>query len=249
MLVDEGGVALAGQEDRVGDHVLQEADVGLHAADAELLQAAVHDVGGLREGEPPGAHLHQQRVVVRGDLRAGEGVARVEPDAAAGRGAVGGEHAEVGGEVVGRVLGGDAALDGVAAHLDGALVRDVDLRVGEPLPLGDQDLGLDQVAAGDHLGDRVLHLDARVHLDEVVVPLLVEQELHGAGVAVADLPGDLQRVGAERFALPPGQAERGGEFHHLLVAPLDGAVALVEVDQVAVAVAQHLHLDVLRVLR
>jgi hypothetical protein len=37
-------------------------------------------------------------------------------------------------------------------------------------------------------------------------------------------------------------------FNHLLVAALDGALALVQVDHVAVAVAQHLDLDVARLL-
>ena len=44
----------------------------------------------------------------------------------------------------------------------------------------DAQLGDHQVAVGDLLGDRVLDLDPRVHLDEDVVAALVEQELHGA---------------------------------------------------------------------
>jgi hypothetical protein len=37
-------------------------------------------------------------------------------------------------------------------------------------------------------------------------------------------------------------------FDHLLVAALDGALALVQIDHIAVAVAQHLDLDVARLL-
>jgi hypothetical protein len=55
---------------------------------------------------------------------------------------------------------------------------------------GDQDLLLDDVDAGDHLGDRVLHLHAGVHLDEVELAVLV-QELEGAGAAVADAAAGL----------------------------------------------------------
>ncbi len=40
----------------------------------------------------------------------------------------------------------------------------------------------------------------------------------------------------------------GRFFDHLLVAALDGALALVQVDHVAVAVAQDLDLDVARLL-
>ena len=49
-----------------------------------------------------------------------------------------------------------------------------------------RDLLLHQVHAGDHLGDGVLDLEPRVHLHEVEVPVLVDQELDGAGVGVVD---------------------------------------------------------------
>ena len=56
--------------------------------------------------------------------------------------------------------------------------------------LGDEDLRPHQVEAGDDLGDGVLHLDARVHLDEEpLVAVQVVEELDGAGVVVADLAG------------------------------------------------------------
>ena len=57
--------------------------------------------------------------------------------------------------------------------------------VDRGVALGDEDLGPYQVYAGDHLGDGVLHLDAGIHLDKVVVPALVHQELHRAGGDVA----------------------------------------------------------------
>lgn len=42
----------------------------------------------------------------------------------------------------------------------------------------------------DLLGDRVLHLQPGVDLDEVVAAMLVQQELHRAGVLIAHLGGD-----------------------------------------------------------
>ena len=51
---------------------------------------------------------------------------------------------------------------------------------------GDADLLAHEVDAGDQLGDRVLDLEAGVHLDEVELAVLV-QELEGAGAAVAEL--------------------------------------------------------------
>jgi hypothetical protein len=100
----------------VVDDVLEELQVGRHAADAELAQRAVHALDGLVGVWRPGRDLDQQRVVVRRDHRAAVGRAAVEPDAEAGRAAVGGDAAVVGREAVLRVLGGDAALQRVAVE-------------------------------------------------------------------------------------------------------------------------------------
>ena len=113
------------------------------------------------------------------------------------------------------------------------------------IPLGHADLGLDQVPPGDDLGDRVLHLDARVHLDEVVGPIGPHQELDRARVGVGGLPRHLQRVLGQPRAQRLRQRPGGRVLDDLLVAALNGAVAFEQVDQVAVLVAQHLHLDVL----
>ena len=68
-----------------------------------------------------------------------------------------------GGEVLGRVLGVDAALDGVAAQLD-VVLADRELLAG-----GDADALAHDVDARDHLGHAVLDLDAGVHLEEEVL--------------------------------------------------------------------------------
>ena len=125
------------------------------------------------------------------------------------------------------------------------LAGQTDVRAAEGIALGDEDLGPDQVDARHHLGDGVLHLDAGVHLNEVVVSVGVHQELHGAGADVAHAFRDLHGVGAE---LLPGllrDGPGGGHLHHLLVAALQGAVPLAQVHHVAILVAQDLDLDVL----
>ena len=91
----------------------------------------------------------------------------------------------------------------------------------------------------------MLHLDAGVHLDEVVVSALVHQELHRARVDVAHVLGHLHRVGPQPGADGLGHAPGRGVLHHLLVAALEGAVPLPQVHHVAVLVAQDLDLDVL----
>ena len=130
----------------------------------------------------------------------------------------------------------------------------VDLVLREPevvegLAGGDAQLRLHEVDVGDLLGDRVLDLDARIHLDEDVLALLVEQELDGAGVAVADLAGELDRVRADPVPQLLLEIRRRGQLDDLLVATLDRAVALEEVDDVALAVGEDLDLDVPRLDR
>ena len=58
--------------------------------------------------------------------------------------------------------------------------------------------GLDQVGAGDHLGDRVLDLQPGVHLQEVELAVGGQDELHRAGAPVVDGLGRLHRGGADR---------------------------------------------------
>ena len=244
-LVDELRVALAGDERRVRENVRHERDVRLHAAHVLFIDGA----GGLAadggEGAVPARDLDEQGVVVRRDDRARADIAAVETHAEAAAGAVGLDLAVVGREVVGRVLGGHAALDGVAVDLEVVLVAETDLRVADRLTLGDEDLRAHEVDVRDHLGDGVLDLDAGVHLDEVVVAVAVDEELHGAGVDIADGLGDLHGVGVQLLADALGHAPRGRELDDLLVAALQRAVALAEVAHVAVLVGEDLHLDVL----
>jgi hypothetical protein len=102
----------------------------------------------------------------------------------------------------------------------------------------------DEVDAGHHLGDAVFDLQAGVHLEEVEVTFLVEEELHGAGVAVVADTGDRERRLAEGLALVVVHRIGGGLFDQLLVATLDRAVALAQEELVAVVVDEDLGFDV-----
>mmetsp|Transcript_22919 Transcript_22919/g.40553 ORF Transcript_22919/g.40553 Transcript_22919/m.40553 type:complete len:292 (+) Transcript_22919:1363-2238(+) len=125
---------------------------------------------------------------------------------------------------------------------------DVALLVVERLARRHLDHLLHQVHVGDHLGDRVLDLQPGVHFQEVKVAMLVHQELHSARALVVDGLGELQRLLAHRLAHLRRDEHGGRLLDHLLVAPLDRALALVEVDAVAVLVDQHLDFDVPRLL-
>ena len=66
-------------------------------------------------------------------------------------------------------------------------------------PRATRELQRDQVEAGDLLGDRVLDLQAGVHLQEVeLAASVVEQVLDGAGTEVAELADEGHRVAPMR---------------------------------------------------
>src|SRR5437762_2405742 len=164
--------------------------------------------------------LADQRIVVGRHVVAGVHVT-VDPDAGAAGRVPQPDRPRRGHEGL-RVLGVDAAFQGVTADLHVALA------IGQPLTRGDQQLRLHEIDAGDELGDGMLDLDARVHLDEVELPVLIE-ELHGAGAAVADRAARLHAPLAHEAALARRDAGRWRLLEHLLVAPLHRAVALAEV--------------------
>src|SRR5215467_650729 len=82
----------------------------------------------------------------------------------------------------------------------------------------DADLLLDDVDTRDHLGHRVLDLDAGVHLDEVELAVLVEV-LEGARSPIPDLAASLDAALANPRAHLRGDLRGGSFFHDLLVAP------------------------------
>ena len=74
----------------------------------------------------------------------------------------------------------------------------------------------------------------------------VGDEFDRAGAFVIDRLRRAHRRAAHRLARRLVHARRGRFLDHLLVAALERAVALEQVDDIAVAVAEHLHLDVAR---
>src|SRR5260221_161656 len=78
--------------------------------------------------------------------------------------------------------------------------------------LRDADLGLHQVDAGDHLRNRVLNLNARIHFDEVpLAGVHVEKKLDSAGVAVLGSTGTPADAASLRAAvLSPSSSSKAG---------------------------------------
>src|SRR5918994_6610193 len=220
---------------------LVEAEQRGHALDPVLPERAEHAATRVLPVDSVDAELGDEWVVETDDvpprLHAG-----VHSHARTARLHVARDPPRAGQEAVGWILRVDPALDRVP--------RQPDVLLAQPqrLTRRDQHLLTDEVEPRDQLGDRVLHLDPGVHLEEEVLAFLREQTLDRPGRAVADRPG---RVDGD---LPDPLAEvfrDGGRrrlLDQLLVATLDRAVALPEMDHGAVRVGQHLNLDVPRVL-
>ncbi|MCY1501009.1 hypothetical protein D9M68_350680 [compost metagenome] len=183
--------------------------------------------------------LAEQRVVVRRHGVAGkqEGV---EAHARAARHHELRHEAGARHEVLRRVLGVDAHLDGRAVQADVVLLQ------AQRLAERDAQHFLHEVDAGDHLGDRVLDLDARVHLDEEeLARVVVVQVFERARAAVGHGAREPQGRFAQRGARGLADGGRGRFFPHLLAPALQRTFALEAVHH-ALAVAQDLHLDVAR---
>src|SRR5690606_32955627 len=213
-------------------------DVGLDAVDDEFVQCIAHAHHGLFTGRTVSDQLADPRVIVRRNRVAAVQV-RIDANAVA---AWRMEVVYLTGtrQELLRVFGVNPAFQRVAAD-DHVFLLDRQLVAG-----GDAEHLLDDIHTGDHFGDRMLDLHARVHFDEVEATVFIE-ELEGAGAAVADLDAGidtaLEHFGARLLVNVGGR----GFFQHLLVTALQRAVAVVEVDGVALAVREHLDFHVTRV--
>ena len=224
--VDELGGVFIAEEGRVFQQVLDKGDIGADATDTEFAQGAVHPLDRLFGGRGPGGDLDQQAVVIARDDPAGISRAAVQTNAHARRGPVGRDAPVIGDEVVLRIFGGDPGLQRMPVQANIALTR-LSGRLRQWLALGDQNLRLHDVDAGDLFGDCVFDLHAGVDLDEVELAVVhIHQEFDGAGAFVIHMGADFAAQFADLRALLI--AEIGGRraLHHLLVAALDRAVAL-----------------------
>ena len=184
-----------------------------------------------------GTELGDHRVVVDGNLIALLH-AGVHPNAWALRCDVGPEG--TGGRQESRrdVFGIDAQFNGMPLNAQ------VFLSQPKRLSPGDADLLFHEVHAGDHLRDGMLHLQARVHFQEVKVPVGIHEELHRSGAHVTATPGAIEGTSPHAVAQIVVEQRRRRFFHDLLVAALDAALPFEQVHAMAMLVAEDLDFDV-----
>ena len=182
------------------------------------------------------------------DHPAGIGCSSVESDADACRRPVGSKLAVVGDEVVLRIFGGYAALQGMASELHVLLSRRAG-RSREIRALRDPDLRLHDIDSCYFFGNRVLDLDARIDFNEMEFARVdVHQELDGAGVLIIRFAREPQRQFANLASLVFRQIRSRRAFDDFLVSPLNRAVPFVQVVYAAVRVAEDLNFDMPRSL-
>ena len=140
-----------------------------------------------------------------------------------------------------RILRINAAFDRPAVELQIALFE------RKRLARRHADHLLDQIDTGNKFGHRVLDLKARIHFQEIEAAVLAGDELHGAGAVVTHGFGECDRLFAH-FCPGLGVQQRARRFlDDFLVAALDRALALAEINDVAMLVAQDLNFDVARI--
>ena len=250
MRLDEARVDPAGDEIGMGDQRLQEGQVGVDPDDAELGERARQLCRG--DGEIGRRRMRDNLGDQRVERRAGAiaGIAeRIDPDAGAGGQVERRDPAGARDGLAGRRhrLQIDARLKRVSAS--GA--RAVEAQLGQRRSGRDLNLRLDEIDVECFLGDGVLDLQAGIGLDEGEPGVVrriggVDEELERAEAVVSRLARDPSRRADDPLAQARRQRRAGRDLDQLLVAALDRAFALAEVDEAAVPVAKDLDLDVAR---
>ena len=232
---------LARGEARLAEKRPVKAEQRRHAADRVLVEGAQHPPASMLAVGPMNDELRDQRVVERRDLIALRD-ARVDADTRAAGLAVQRDPAGRRQEPVSRILGVDPALDRVTDEAD-VLLRKPS---GSPAAIRICSRTRSRPVTSSVT---VCSTWMRVFISrKKYSPSRLEQTLDRPGASVADRAGCLDRDGADPLAKLGPDGGRRRFLDELLVTPLDRAVPLAEMDDVAVRVREHLHLDVPRVL-
>ena len=233
---------VAARERIVGNQPRQKVDVVGDPDDMKITQRGVHARESMRPILTPDDQLRDHRVVVRRDLitgaHAGIDAHRcgiVKPVVVVVASKFDGAGLRQMQDSSGRrqesfvgILGIDARFERVTTNRKLLLqIRD---HVVQRFAVGHAQLPFDQVVAGDHLGDRMLDLQPRVHLHEEKLAGRIGNELDRAGANVANGLGCCHCRFAHRAATCCGHAGCRRFFDDLLMPALHRAVALKQAD-------------------
>ena len=192
----------------------EQTDVGANSGNGVFVQSTAQTRNGFFAAVSPGDKFAQQRIVVH---RHGPALVDALVKANAGTGGALRRAIIFPGQ-------GKKLLSGSSAYRRTSIAwpawRDRLPCERQPVSRSDGDLQLHQIEAGDLLRHRMLHLQARVHFEEIKIEAGIHQEFHRARV---DVPARARQAhrGIAHFAPQIGSHHRRRRFFdHLLVAPL-----------------------------
>src|SRR5690554_1170909 len=234
---DESGGCLALDKIRPFQRINQKVTVGLGTEKRGFVQRLDHLPPRILPGCAVGYDLRNHAVVKRRHFAAGSNAAvnasilRRMPQV---------DMAGAGQEIISGILGIEPDLHGMTGQ------RDVTLRDAQRFTLRDFELQGDKIKPGNFLGHRMLDLKSGIHFKEVKAAGLVEQKLHRPRAAI------IYRAGCfhcryTHFGAKLRCHDGAGRFlYHLLMAALDRAIPLAQMDGMAVAICKNLNLDMAR---
>ncbi len=211
----------------------------LQTADIKSVERAAQSIDGGTAIGPVDGQFGDHRVVVDGDLGAFIDPV-IDPHAVAGWRQITHQPAGRRQEAACRILGINAGFDRPAVE------PDILLGKRQLFARGNAQHQLDEIEPGHQFGDRMLDLQPCVHLEEVEISPAIDDKLHGPGRAVSDSLRQCHRLPSHRLARRHVEKRARRLLDHFLVAALDRALALAEIDDVAVGVAEHLDFDMPR---
>jgi hypothetical protein len=190
-VINECSPGLARFEYRVGKESNEERDVGLDTSNSEFDQCSKHlSSGNLVSGTTDGT-LDKQRVVMGSDLSSSVSRTSIKSNTISTSRSVNFDLTSIGLESLSGVFSRDSTLDGETSSVD-MLLGKTELFEGDTS--SNLDLGSNDIDTGNFLGNGVLDLDSGVDFDEIVSPLLVDQEFGSTGISVFDGSGELEGV-------------------------------------------------------
>ena len=224
MVVNEVDIVRTVHEFRRFQHVDEEADVRLNAADTEFFQRTQHFLHSPFMGQRICRSLNEKGIIVRRNNRAGIRIAAVETDAEAAAAAVYHNFARIRHKVVHRVFCRNTALDGVALAMNRFLRRNGNFLAVQRIAFGHFYLGLYNIDTRDHFRDSMFYLYAGVNFDKVEFFIRCNKEFDRAGIDIVDVLHELDRRVANVLAELFRQGKGRGDFDNLLMTALNRAV-------------------------
>ena len=222
-------------------HAGEKGDVGSWTSNVESVQCRLHRTHRSLPVFAVGDHLGDHRVVVRGDFRTLD-YPCIDADAVSGRRRrcrQSSNSADRWHKAAFGILCVDPGFNGPSR-----IAWDVLLAQAKRLARRNPQHFLHKIYACDLLGYRMFDLQARVHFKEMELPFRIDNELDGAGRAVPHRFGQRDSLllhSSANFGLEP---RRRGLFEYLLMAALDGTLALTERNTLPMRVSENLHFNV-----